>query len=171
MLILIQIDIFDSSCVGDPCPYMEGPSHGNIQCTGPQVTDVICNYKCNPGYSLVGSNNRTCQSNHTWSGEDTECLPMKCSQLTVPDNALILYPCDNEFQSVCTIACNQGYHVTNMTDEYQWKQTCSLGDMNLTVEWTKAQSCSGIYNNAIIIYHTVCLNLTVYELTEPIFST
>ncbi len=122
---------------------MEGPSNGSIQCTGPQVTDGICNFKCDPGYLLSGSSSRTCQPNHTWSGEYTECQPMECSQLIAPANALIVFPCNNTFQFVCAIACNQGYHVTNTSDEFQWKQTCILDDMNQTVQWTKSQTCSG----------------------------
>ena len=32
-----------------------------------------CSFTCNTGYKLTGSDNRTCRSNGSWSGEDTVC--------------------------------------------------------------------------------------------------
>ena len=32
-----------------------------------------CNFICNTGYELTGSDTRTCQSNGSWSGTDDVC--------------------------------------------------------------------------------------------------
>ena len=32
-----------------------------------------CNFTCNTGYVLTGSDTRTCQSNGTWSGSNATC--------------------------------------------------------------------------------------------------
>ena len=32
-----------------------------------------CNFTCNTGYELTGSDTRTCQSNGNWSGSDDVC--------------------------------------------------------------------------------------------------
>ena len=32
-----------------------------------------CSFKCNTGYELTGSDNRTCQSDGSWSGSETIC--------------------------------------------------------------------------------------------------
>ena len=32
-----------------------------------------CNFTCNTGYKLTGSNTRSCQSDGSWSGTDTVC--------------------------------------------------------------------------------------------------
>ena len=37
----------------------------------------ICNFTCNTGYQLTGSNTRTCQSDGSWSGNDTMCKKRK----------------------------------------------------------------------------------------------
>ena len=33
----------------------------------------ICNFTCNTGYELTGSDTRTCQSDRSWSGTDIVC--------------------------------------------------------------------------------------------------
>ena len=33
----------------------------------------ICNFTCDTGYELTGSDTRTCQSNGKWSGSDVVC--------------------------------------------------------------------------------------------------
>jgi len=32
-----------------------------------------CSFTCNTGYELIGSDNRTCQSDGSWSGTETVC--------------------------------------------------------------------------------------------------
>jgi len=32
-----------------------------------------CSFICNTGYELTGSDNRTCQSDGSWSGTETVC--------------------------------------------------------------------------------------------------
>ena len=32
-----------------------------------------CNFTCNTGYELTGSDTRTCQSDGSWSGSDDVC--------------------------------------------------------------------------------------------------
>ena len=39
-----------------------------------------CSFTCNTGYELIGSDNRTCQSDGSWSGNKTMCKTGKrCS--------------------------------------------------------------------------------------------
>ena len=33
-----------------------------------------CNFTCNTGYELTGSDTRTCQSDGSWSGSDNNCI-------------------------------------------------------------------------------------------------
>ena len=40
-----------------------------------------CNFTCNTGYELTGSDTRTCQSNGRWSGSDDMCIEGKHAAL------------------------------------------------------------------------------------------
>ena len=79
------------------------------------------------------------------------CLPMKCPQLNAPFNGFVVSPCNEEFQSNCTIICDKGYHVTNTTNEHHWIQSCVLNSVNQGVEWAASQSCTGIITNLFTI--------------------
>ena len=58
------------------CPPLDSPSNGMITCAledeVPSYEDT-CNFTCDTGYELRGSDNRTCQSDGSWSGIATMC--------------------------------------------------------------------------------------------------
>jgi len=59
------------------CPNVTSPMDGTISCS--LINDAlflfedVCNFTCNTGYELSGSNSRVCQSDESWSGNDTVC--------------------------------------------------------------------------------------------------
>ena len=85
--------ILISTFTADPCPMLFNPLNGAIECTGPQVTDESCNYTCQPGYNLTGPVMRSCQPDHTWSGDPTTCPPKQCVELVGQNNAFVVTPC------------------------------------------------------------------------------
>ena len=119
--------------------------NGQIQCTGPQVTDQNCTFTCDPGYYLTGSDLRTCQPDHTWSGEDASCLPLNCDDLIAPENASVAIPCNTEYTSNCKLICEDGYHVEGELGTTEWIQNCTLID-DENVEWTEAKRCIGMFH-------------------------
>ena len=59
------------------CPSLSEPSNGIINCSlgddeVPSYED-ICNFTCDTGYELTGSESRTCQSDGSWSDNHTMC--------------------------------------------------------------------------------------------------
>ena len=59
------------------CPSLDSPSNGMINCSleddpVPSYEDT-CNFTCNTGYELTGSETRTCQSDGSWSGSIAMC--------------------------------------------------------------------------------------------------
>ena len=127
---------------GEPCTPLA--VNGYVQCTGPQVTDENCTFSCDPGYNLTGSELRTCQSDHTWSGENAVCSPLHCVELTAPENAFVKMPCTTEYTSSCKLVCEDGFHVESYLNTFEWMQSCVLTDKG-NVTWTEAQICIGMF--------------------------
>ena len=60
-----------------PCPSLSDSSNGMINCSlgddGVPSYEDTCSFTCNTGYELTGSDTRTCQSDGSWSGNNTMC--------------------------------------------------------------------------------------------------
>ena len=54
------------------CGYLSRPSYGRVSVTTRDVGGRAT-YTCNSGFRLVGSSNRTCLSNGSWSGSQPIC--------------------------------------------------------------------------------------------------
>ena len=59
------------------CPQIFNLNNGMIDCSlgddGVPSYEDACNFICNTGYELTGSDTRTCQSDGSWSGSDDMC--------------------------------------------------------------------------------------------------
>ena len=66
---------FDFSLV--LCLSLTNPNNGMINCSlgnnGAPSYEDTCSFTCNTGYELTGSDTRTCQSDGSWSGIETDC--------------------------------------------------------------------------------------------------
>ena len=60
-----------------PCPSLADLNNGMITCLmgddGVPSYEDTCNFTCNTGYELTGSDTRTCQSDGNWSSNETMC--------------------------------------------------------------------------------------------------
>ena len=63
-VILCDLDI--------PCPILEVPVRGYKVGNSNSFGDVV-SFFCNQGFSLSGSNTRTCQLDGTWNGDSAVC--------------------------------------------------------------------------------------------------
>ncbi|XP_065899776.1 uncharacterized protein [Dysidea avara] len=67
----------DDVCRRVSCPSLTDPNNGMINCSlggdGVPSYEDTCNFTCNTGYKLTGSDTRTCQSDGNWSGSDDVC--------------------------------------------------------------------------------------------------
>ena len=62
------------------CSSLTPPTNGSISCSdnGDFSYEDTCNFTCNTGYELTGSESRTCQSDGSWSGSTAMCDRGKC---------------------------------------------------------------------------------------------
>ena len=137
--------------LGLSCRTLLPPKNGSLICTNGNKTNSTCSYFCDVGYQLIGSSQRTCQSNRTWSGVSPICRPLQCPQLNPPDNGYIQLPCSHDYLSVCAVRCFDGYNIITGSDTVK----CRLINTT-TVEWTPSGKCeSELLLNTIIIKSSI----------------
>ena len=134
------------------CPELSDPIHGITSClliNRPSFSyEDTCSFRCDIGYELHDSNNRTCQSDGNWSGADATCrrgtylilttqlaivfrvlvnnklfVIVSCSSLTNPNNGMINCSLGDDgipsYEDICGFTCNIGYEPIGSS-----KRTC-----------------------------------------------
>ncbi|XP_052796583.1 sushi, von Willebrand factor type A, EGF and pentraxin domain-containing protein 1-like isoform X2 [Mya arenaria] len=73
-------------------------------------------YMCDPGHFLVGDENRTCQSNRSWTGTNSSCQPKDCGiPLPLLNGAYTAHNGTTYLQKA-TFSCNNGYDFVGTSD-------------------------------------------------------
>uniref|UniRef100_A0A8C3LRI7 CUB and Sushi multiple domains 2 n=1 Tax=Chrysolophus pictus TaxID=9089 RepID=A0A8C3LRI7_CHRPC len=86
------------------------PSHG-IGLGDEFGVDGVVRFSCEPGYTLRGSSERTCQANGSWSGVQPECEAIVCkSPQAIPNGKVV--GSDFSWGSSISYACLEGYQLS-----------------------------------------------------------
>ena len=64
-------DLIVGILTGD-CGATHAPANARTSTSGTTVGHTVT-YRCNPGYRIMGTSTRTCQSNGQWSGSQPSC--------------------------------------------------------------------------------------------------
>lgn len=87
----------------------------DLRITEPLPIDTDCNFKCGPGYFLVGSSSRSCLPLSKWDGLQSACKPILCTALPrVPFGMYDPTDCDegkSAHGTNCTISCDEGFEL------------------------------------------------------------
>lgn len=114
------------SCIQNICQsseITENIASGRTSCVSLANTSaVVCEYKCNDGYRLIGSAKLECElANGKWSGQQPQCIPVTCPKINPLDHGSLEGGfCDTLPGSICKLSCHEGYF-TNESSSY----TCS----------------------------------------------
>ena len=129
--------------VGQKCnENLLAPTNGSIVCTGEQITNESCSFYCDPGFEIHNSITRTCQADHTWTGDEPYCTIKSCEMLKRPLNAYIVSdPCFNEFTSKCEIACVEGYYIKDEGSVNEMYQECKADSESNSMYWSDPPDC------------------------------
>uniref|UniRef100_A0A8C9LA03 CUB and Sushi multiple domains 2 n=1 Tax=Pavo cristatus TaxID=9049 RepID=A0A8C9LA03_PAVCR len=103
----------DQGVCGDPGI----PSHG-IGLGEEFGVDSVVRFSCEPGYTLRGSSERTCQANGSWSGVQPECEVISCGNPGTPSNARVLFNDGLVFSSSIIYQCREGYYSTGVLSRH-----------------------------------------------------
>ncbi|KAI8480038.1 hypothetical protein Bbelb_422460 [Branchiostoma belcheri] len=64
----------EDSCVPKSCVELDAPEHGGrVYISGGRYYGDVVTFQCSSGFVPVGSSERTCQADQTWSGTDFSC--------------------------------------------------------------------------------------------------
>ena len=106
-----------------------------------QTTGAVCAFDCDGGFEQQGSESRVCLGD-SWTGSRVVCDPYKCDRLYAPTNGALLFPCDREYGTSCTVLCTFGFMLQGSS-----QQSCVLVDGSTSeVEWTDPPVCMGKYD-------------------------
>ena len=76
------------------CDILSTPSNGGMSCSSGRVgvgyEGDTCSFTCITGYTLTGSDTRMCQSNGSWSGNDTVCRKGTIISITIKKYVCIM---------------------------------------------------------------------------------
>ena len=116
-------------------PMLEAPSNGTIQCDT-QAVGGTCTFNCDEGFTLRGSEIRTCTPSLQWTGRPTVCDPPMCPALRPLSNGFVSFPCTREEGDTCSVTCAHGYNITGPD-----VQKCiTVGD---DLMWSEGPECVG----------------------------
>ncbi|XP_074620011.1 sushi, von Willebrand factor type A, EGF and pentraxin domain-containing protein 1-like [Acropora palmata] len=98
---------FKPVCLERSCGNPGVPANGNKNSTSYKYGNSV-KFECNSGYSLQGSEVRTCQTNGLWTGTQPICQIVNCGDPGTPANG-IRYGDSFTYQSSIFIECDPGY--------------------------------------------------------------
>ncbi|KAG8437303.1 hypothetical protein GDO86_008128 [Hymenochirus boettgeri] len=89
------------------CPRLKAPRHGRVL-GGKLKPGHEVHFLCDPGYRLLGSETRMCQSNQTWNGETAICT---AEMVSVANTSLQKPAKCSSFHSTQHCICDPGYQI------------------------------------------------------------
>ena len=118
-------------------PVLEAPLNGKMECDR-QTVGGTCRFTCDEGYTLRGSDSRTCLPSLQWKEPPAICDPPMCPHLTPPENGFVLLPCTREEGHLCHVVCAHGYSLVGPSS-----QTCRKDNMGSLVWSDGPLQCVG----------------------------
>lgn len=114
-----------SSCEPKMCPLLLRPDNGAI--FGKNTFGSSVKYYCYDNFKLIGSVERKCTENQTWTGTEPICEPFTCPPLSDPMNGRVT--ADVSVNSVAIYTCDHGFQLQGPQ-----RRMCRLND-----NWTGSE--------------------------------
>ncbi|XP_032382003.1 E-selectin isoform X1 [Etheostoma spectabile] len=105
------------NCLAQPCPLLaSAPQHGRMNCSHPYTPFSYgshCDFDCDEGFWLKGTQTVTCNNSGHWSQELPTCQPVQCESIRALSSSLSMncsHPLGNfSFGSQCLFTCDEGF--------------------------------------------------------------
>ncbi|XP_034056770.1 CUB and sushi domain-containing protein 3-like isoform X4 [Gymnodraco acuticeps] len=90
------------------------PSQGSREQTDFKIRSKVY-FSCTEGYDLIGSSERMCFPNGTWSGTQPFCKPVQCGNPGTPSNGRVFRLDGTTFSHSVIYSCVEGYLLSGAT--------------------------------------------------------
>ncbi|XP_047200285.1 CUB and sushi domain-containing protein 3 [Hippoglossus stenolepis] len=90
------------------------PSQGSREQTDFRIRSKVY-FSCSEGYDLIGSSERMCFPNGTWSGTQPFCKPVQCGNPGTPSNGRVFRLDGTTFSHSVIYSCMDGYLLNGAT--------------------------------------------------------
>ncbi|XP_069824058.1 E-selectin-like [Dendropsophus ebraccatus] len=105
------------TCEAISCSALENPSHGRMNCSyvfGDYRLKSICEFTCDEGFQMKGSDTLLCEHSGEWSEPMPKCIAVPCVALQSPEHGTV--NCSDAFgefsyRSVCNVTCKEGFEL------------------------------------------------------------
>ncbi|XP_054625925.1 CUB and sushi domain-containing protein 1-like isoform X1 [Dunckerocampus dactyliophorus] len=94
------------------------PPHGGRLGGEEFKTKSLLRFSCEAGYNLIGSAERTCLHNGTWSGTQPVCQAVSCGNPGTPAHGRIVFNDGITFGSSVAYACWEGFKTSGLTTRH-----------------------------------------------------
>ncbi|XP_068442403.1 CUB and sushi domain-containing protein 1a isoform X2 [Clinocottus analis] len=171
----------DGSWSGAP-PYCTGvspgicgdpgmPPHGARLGGEEFKTKSLLRFSCEAGYSLIGSAERTCLHNGTWSGTQPVCQAVSCGNPGTPAHGRIVFSDGITFGSSVAYACWDGFKTSGLTTRHCTTNGTWTGqppDCTVIICGDPGPVANGIFlGREFAFNHTVTYRCNPGHLMEP----
>ena len=126
--------IIHVSCVSDCLAPHNGQSYCGNESISIEHEGDNCTFSCDPGCTLKGNiTSEACENTGSGSGALPFCVPLNCTDLSVVlghDDAIVVpSSCALQYQSQCTISCDEGFTGDDVT------YLCNVTSDPTMVDW------------------------------------
>uniref|UniRef100_A0A452II18 E-selectin n=1 Tax=Gopherus agassizii TaxID=38772 RepID=A0A452II18_9SAUR len=100
------------------CDGLKAPAHGSVTCSpasGNFLWNSTCEFACEEGFVLKGSDRLQCGASGKWNGQQPECEAVTCEAVNRPENGFVECTARHpEFthNSACEFRCEKGYRLS-----------------------------------------------------------
>ncbi|TSN48501.1 CUB and sushi domain-containing protein 1 [Bagarius yarrelli] len=109
--------MYDSGSSAGLCGDPGVPPHGSRLGEEFRVRSLL-RFTCEAGYILMGSSERSCLQNGSWSGTQPVCEAVSCGNPGTPAYSRIVFSDGMHFSSSVSYACWEGYKTTGLTTRH-----------------------------------------------------
>ncbi|XP_032082029.1 P-selectin isoform X2 [Thamnophis elegans] len=138
----------EPTCRVMQCHLLQNPKNGEMACSHPFAEfayQSTCQFACEPGFLLNGTNTTSCLATRRWSSPLPACHATKCPFLQRPANGHLkcLHPHSHfAYGSSCNFSCNAGFQLVGQAT----LDCTALGNWTQEMPFCKAVQCPPLKN-------------------------